>query len=71
VLDALVRVTRAAICGSDLWFYRGITDLPVKMPDALATNEAKRDASVALCDVMLSMWSRTALGWRNRRDSTR
>jgi threonine dehydrogenase-like Zn-dependent dehydrogenase len=23
--DALVRVTRAAICGSDLWFYRGIT----------------------------------------------
>jgi len=22
--DALVRVTRAAICGSDLWFYRGI-----------------------------------------------
>lgn len=23
--DALVRVTQAAICGSDLWFYRGIT----------------------------------------------
>lgn len=23
--DALVRVTRAAICGSDLWFYRGVT----------------------------------------------
>ena len=23
--DALVRVTRAAICGSDLWFYRGIS----------------------------------------------
>ncbi len=23
--DAIVRVTRAAICGSDLWFYRGIT----------------------------------------------
>jgi hypothetical protein len=25
--DAIVRVTRAAICGSDLWFYRGITEL--------------------------------------------
>lgn len=23
--DAIVRVTRAAICGSDLWFYRGLT----------------------------------------------
>ncbi|MDQ6826195.1 MAG: zinc-binding dehydrogenase [Candidatus Eremiobacteraeota bacterium] len=23
--DALVRVTHAAICGSDLWFYRGVT----------------------------------------------
>lgn len=26
--DAIVRVTRAAICGSDLWFYRGITAPP-------------------------------------------
>jgi alcohol dehydrogenase len=26
--DAIVRVTRAAICGSDLWFYRGITTPP-------------------------------------------
>lgn len=25
--DAIVRITRAAICGSDLWFYRGITEL--------------------------------------------
>src|SRR5579863_2771145 len=25
--DAIVRVTRSAICGSDLWFYRGITQL--------------------------------------------
>lgn len=25
--DAIVRITRAAICGSDLWFYRGVTDL--------------------------------------------
>ena len=24
--DALVRVTRACICGSDLWFYRGISE---------------------------------------------
>lgn len=24
--DAIVRVTRAAICGSDLWFYRGVTE---------------------------------------------
>ena len=24
--DAIVRVTRAAICGSDLWFYRGIVE---------------------------------------------
>lgn len=23
--DALVRVSRAAICGSDLWFYRGVS----------------------------------------------
>ena len=23
--DAIVRMTRAAICGSDLWFYRGVT----------------------------------------------
>lgn len=23
--DAIVRVTRAAICGSDLWFYRGVS----------------------------------------------
>ncbi|HEV3088014.1 MAG TPA: zinc-binding dehydrogenase [Candidatus Elarobacter sp.] len=25
--DAIVRVTRAAICGSDLWFYRGVSPL--------------------------------------------
>ncbi|HME81106.1 MAG TPA: alcohol dehydrogenase catalytic domain-containing protein [Candidatus Eremiobacteraceae bacterium] len=127
--DAIVRVTRAAICGSDLWFYRGISDLApgartghefigvvqevgsevqsvrpgepvispfvssdgtcefcreglqtscvhvgyftgergaqaefvrvpyadgtlVKMPDAIAHDDAKRNASVALCDVM-------------------
>jgi threonine dehydrogenase-like Zn-dependent dehydrogenase len=25
--DAIVRVTRSAICGSDLWFYRGITEM--------------------------------------------
>jgi len=25
--DAIVRVTRSAICGSDLWFYRGVTEL--------------------------------------------
>jgi len=25
--DAIVRVTRAAICGSDLWFYRGISEM--------------------------------------------
>jgi len=25
--DAIVRITRAAICGSDLWFYRGIAPL--------------------------------------------
>jgi len=25
--DAIVRVTRAAICGSDLWFYRGVTQM--------------------------------------------
>ena len=25
--DAIVQITRAAICGSDLWFYRGITEL--------------------------------------------
>ena len=24
--DAIVRVVRAAICGSDLWFYRGVTE---------------------------------------------
>ena len=24
--DAIVRMTRAAICGSDLWFYRGVTE---------------------------------------------
>ncbi|HZY96869.1 MAG TPA: alcohol dehydrogenase catalytic domain-containing protein [Candidatus Cybelea sp.] len=24
--DAIVRVTHAAICGSDLWFYRGVTE---------------------------------------------
>jgi len=127
--DAIVRVTRAAICGSDLWFYRGITNLTpgdrtghefigivedvgsdvqsvhpgdpvispfvssdgtcefcraglqiccvhvgfftgdnggqaefvrvpnadgtlVKMPDAIANDDAKRNASVTLCDVM-------------------
>lgn len=128
--DAIVRVTRAAICGSDLWFYRGVTqwtpgdrtghefvgiveevgsgvrsvragdaviapfvssdgtcefcrsDLQtscvhmtnfgdeqnggqaqfvlvpyadgtlVKMPDAVAHDQSKHDASVALCDVM-------------------
>jgi alcohol dehydrogenase len=26
--DAIVRVTLACVCGSDLWFYRGISDLP-------------------------------------------
>lgn len=25
--DAIVRVTHSAICGSDLWFYRGITEM--------------------------------------------
>lgn len=26
--DAIVRIVRACVCGSDLWFYRGISDLP-------------------------------------------
>lgn len=26
--DAIVRVTLACVCGSDLWFYRGISDIP-------------------------------------------
>src|SRR3954466_14656600 len=26
--DAVVRVVLACVCGSDLWFYRGISDLP-------------------------------------------
>src|SRR4051794_30408036 len=26
--DAIVRVVLACVCGSDLWFYRGISDLP-------------------------------------------
>lgn len=26
--DAVVRVVMACVCGSDLWFYRGISDLP-------------------------------------------
>jgi alcohol dehydrogenase len=26
--DAVVRVVLACVCGSDLWFYRGLTDLP-------------------------------------------
>src|SRR3954447_21651109 len=26
--DAIVRVSLACVCGSDLWFYRGISDLP-------------------------------------------
>jgi threonine dehydrogenase-like Zn-dependent dehydrogenase len=24
--DAIVRITHACICGSDLWFYRGLED---------------------------------------------
>jgi threonine dehydrogenase-like Zn-dependent dehydrogenase len=30
--DAIVRVTRAGICGSDLWFYRGVTQLEPGAP---------------------------------------
>ncbi len=26
--DAIVRIVRACVCGSDLWFYRGLTDIP-------------------------------------------
>ncbi|MCA9833479.1 MAG: zinc-dependent alcohol dehydrogenase family protein [Thermomicrobiales bacterium] len=26
--DAVVRIVRSCVCGSDLWFYRGISDLP-------------------------------------------
>lgn len=26
--DAIVRIVRSCVCGSDLWFYRGISDLP-------------------------------------------
>jgi threonine dehydrogenase-like Zn-dependent dehydrogenase len=26
--DAIVRISRAAICGSDLWFYRGVSQVP-------------------------------------------
>ena len=26
--DAIVRVVMACVCGSDLWWYRGISDLP-------------------------------------------
>lgn len=26
--DVIVRVVLACVCGSDLWFYRGISDLP-------------------------------------------
>ena len=30
--DAVVRVVLACVCGSDLWFYRGITDYPMGNP---------------------------------------
>ena len=30
--DALVRVTHTAVCGSDLWFYRGESDQEVRSP---------------------------------------
>ena len=26
--DAIIRVVRACVCGSDLWFYRGISEMP-------------------------------------------
>src|SRR4051812_47208912 len=26
--DAILRVVLACVCGSDLWFYRGVSDLP-------------------------------------------
>src|SRR5213595_3947144 len=26
--DAIVRVVLACVCGSDLWFYRGLSELP-------------------------------------------
>mgnify|MGYP006292834833 FL=1 len=30
--DAVVRVTHTAVCGSDLWFYRGESDREVGSP---------------------------------------
>jgi threonine dehydrogenase-like Zn-dependent dehydrogenase len=30
--DAVVRVVLACVCGSDLWYYRGVTDFPADGP---------------------------------------
>lgn len=30
--DAIVRVVRTCVCGSDLWYYRGQSDYPLGSP---------------------------------------
>ena len=32
--DAIIRVVRACVCGSDLWFYRDPTPRPAMKPSA-------------------------------------
>ena len=38
--DALVRVTHACICGSDLWVYRGELDFYGEAPGARGTSSS-------------------------------
>ena len=61
--DAIVRVVLACVCGSDLWFYRGVSDLPTGRSDtsssASSTRSATTSATLAVGDFVISpfTWS--------------
>jgi len=49
--DAIVRVVLACVCGSDLWYYRGIPDLPDDVLDGAIDPGRVLDFATDLEDV--------------------
>ena len=45
--DAIVRVVLACVCGSDLWFYRGISDLATARSGTSSSASSTRSATTS------------------------
>lgn len=60
--DAVVRVLKSCICGSDLWYYRGVSDFPQRRPIGhefvgVVEETGSGVASLRAGDVVIAPWA--------------